>query len=314
LALGRKQTLDRAPTDVAATLDGVERMVTRLAGAKVRVVRHVARDVGYVLADRGQIEQVLLNLAINACDAMPDGGTLTMSAGAVLLDEGAAADLGLAAGAFVRVSVEDSGVGMSDATRASIFEPFFTTKPVGKGTGLGLAIAHGIVTQHNGSITVDSVLGRGATFTVLLPQAPAIAAAVEAQSSQPPRASSELQTILVVEDEPGVRRALGRTLGGLGYRVILASDGNDALRIAEDLGGIDLLLSDVIMPGLDGPEVASRLRGRWPSLRVLFVSGYSDDRLAQAGALGPRDRLLAKPYSAKALATAVRDVIASAAS
>jgi len=309
LALGRKQTLSRNATDVVDVIEGVERMIARLAGAKVRLVRRVEPDAGQVVADRGQLEQVLLNLAINACDAMPDGGTLTIRVGRELLDATAAATLRVSPGAYVRLSIEDTGSGIDAATRVSIFEPFFTTKPVGKGTGLGLAIAHGIVMQHGGAIQVESEVGRGSTFSVLLPRTEPIAKTAADASSRPPRASAPEQTILVVEDEAAVRRALARTLAGLGYHVLIASDGADALRIAADLGGIDLLLSDVIMPGIDGPEVAARLRARWPTLRVLFVSGYSDDRLERAGALGPRDRLLPKPYTAKDLATAVREVI-----
>ncbi len=307
LALGRKQTLDRTATNVVDVIDGVERMIGRLAGAKVRVVRRVEPDAGQVVADRGQLEQVLLNLAINACDAMPDGGTLTISAKRELLGDPSGH---LAPGAYVRLSIVDTGSGIDVATRASIFEPFFTTKPVGKGTGLGLAIAHGIVMQHGGAIEVESEVGRGSTFSVLLPRTEPTEKADAVASSLPPRASSPEQTILVVEDEAAVRRSIERTLAGLGYHVLIASDGAEALRIAGELGGIDLLLSDVIMPGMDGPEVASRLRARWPTLRVLFVSGYSDDRLERAGALGPRDRLLPKPYTAKGLATAVREVIA----
>ncbi|MFO0684811.1 MAG: ATP-binding protein [Sandaracinus sp.] len=309
LALGRKQTLDRTPTDVVAVIDVVERMVARLGGAKVRLVRRVEPGVGRVLADRGQLEQVLLNLAINACDAMADGGTLTTSVELDLLDAARADALRLPPGTYVRVSVTDTGSGIDAATRASIFEPFFTTKPAGKGTGLGLAIAHGIVTQHGGAIEVESEPGRGSTFSVLLPRTEVSPSAAADASSRPPRAASAEQTILVVEDEAAVRRSLARTLSGLGYQVVQAADGNDALRIARELPAIDLLLSDVVMPGIDGPEVAAQLRARWPTLRVLFVSGYSDDRLARAGALGPRDRLLPKPYTAKTLARAVREVI-----
>ncbi len=309
LALGRKQQLDRVPTEVIPVIDVVERMVARLGGAKVRMVRRVEPGVGRVLADRGQLEQVLLNLAINACDAMANGGTLTISVELDLLGSPRAEALRLAPGTYVRVSITDTGSGIDAATRSSIFEPFFTTKPVGKGTGLGLAIAHGIVTQHGGAIEVESELGRGSTFSVLLPRTEVAERTAAEASSRPPRAASTEQTILVVEDEAAVRRSLARTLVGLGYRVVQAADGHDALRIAADLPGVDLLLSDVVMPGIDGPEVAQKLRARWPSLRVLFVSGYSDDRLANAGALGLRDRLLAKPYTAKALARAVKEVI-----
>jgi len=227
----------------------------------------------------------------------------------VLLDDVSGSRLGVPAGPYVRIAVQDTGTGIAPAALGSIFEPFFTTKAVGKGTGLGLAVAQSIVALHGGIIDVQTELGHGSTFSVLLPRIEGRRSSVADASSQPPRASAE-QTILVVEDEGGVRRALARTLGRLGYRVLVASDGDDAFRVAEALPGVDLLLSDVVMPGLDGPEVAARLRARWPGLRVLFVSGYSDDRLERAGALGPRDRVLTKPYTTKELAVAVRDVIA----
>jgi CheY-like chemotaxis protein len=287
----------------------VERMVARIASANIRLVRRVESTGTHVLADRGQLEQVLLNLAINACDAMPDGGTLTSSVDLQEIEGPRAEASSLAAGSYVRIALSDTGTGIDAATRTAIFEPFFTTKPMGKGTGLGLAIVHGIVQQHGGAVELVSAVGEGSTFSVLLPRIEAEPSKAAAPSSRPPPAVTHEQSILVVEDEPALRRSLVRTLTRQGYRVLQAVDGSDALRIAEGLSSIDLLLSDVVMPGLDGPEVAATLRARWPTLRVLFVSGYSDDRLADAGALGPRDRLLSKPYTASQLVRAVRDVI-----
>ena len=307
--LGRKQELDRKPIEVVEVLEGVERMVARIARANVRLVRRVESTGTCVLADRGQLEQVLLNLAINACDAMPEGGTLTTTVEVRALDGAQAEALHLEPGSYVCVAVSDTGTGIDATTRISIFEPFFTTKPMGKGTGLGLAIAHGIVQQHGGAIGLVSAVGQGSTFSVFLPRIEAEPAKAVDPSSRPPPAATHEQSILVVEDEPALRRSLVRTLTQQGYHVLQAVDGSDALRIAEGLSSIDLLLSDVVMPGLDGPEVAATLRARWPTLRVLFVSGYSDDRLADAGALGPRDRLLAKPYTANELVRAVREVV-----
>ncbi|MBN8614504.1 MAG: response regulator [Deltaproteobacteria bacterium] len=309
LVLGRKQELDRKPIEVVEVLEGVERMVARIARANVRLVRRVESTGTHVLADRGQLEQVLLNLAINACDAMPEGGTLTTTVEVRALDAAQAEALHLEPGSYVCVAVSDTGTGIDATTRPSIFEPFFTTKPMGKGTGLGLAIAHGIVQQHGGAIELVSAVGQGSTFSVFLPRIEAEPAKVVDPSSHPPPAATHEQSILVVEDEPALRRSLVRTLTRQGYHVLQAVDGSDALRIAEGLSSIDLLLSDVVMPGLDGPEVAATLRARWPTLRVLFVSGYSDDRLADAGALGPRDRLLSKPYTANQLVRAVREVV-----
>jgi len=311
LAFGRKQTLERAIVDAADITRGLERMVARIASEKIRVVTETSWRDACVLVDRGQIEQVLLNLAINACDAMPNGGMLRVAVldGALTAEEAKAR--GVEAGSYVRILVSDTGTGMDERTKAALFEPFFTTKPVGRGTGLGLAVAHGIVTQHGGIIDVSSALGAGSTFEVWLPRVvqptTAIAAAV-ASSQPPPRGLRERETILVVEDEPGVRRATVRILESYGYRVLVASDGASALAIAGALDGIDLVVSDVVMPDLDGPAVVARLRERWPALKALFVSGYTADHFADGSAVR-NDTLLQKPYRPKELAKAVAEAM-----
>ncbi len=308
LAFARKQTLQRADVAIAGIVGDVERMIRRVAEAGIRLETAIEGDAGGVHADRYQIEQVLLNLAINACDAMGRRGTLTISAGAVELGELEAARRSLRPGGYVRIAVTDTGTGMDDATQRAVFEPFFTTKEVGRGTGLGLAMAHGIVTQHGGQIDVESELGKGSTFTVLLPRvAPAAPSTVIAGSQPVPALARE--SLLVVEDEAVVRRAVQRQLERLGYRVIVAQDGEDALRVAETLDNIDLLLTDVVMPGLDGPELACRLRERWNDLPVLFVTGYSADRLTRSGAVTPQDRVLEKPYQVVELTQTIRQMM-----
>jgi two-component system cell cycle sensor histidine kinase/response regulator CckA len=251
---------------------------------------------------------VLLNLAINACDAMDNRGTLSVVAEAVELAGADAARHRVRPGPYVRVAVTDTGAGMDEATRRSVFEPFFTTREVGRGTGLGLAVAHGIVTQHCGQIDVESEPGKGSTFIVFLPRAGRTAPGA---ATARPQAFRGHETVLVVEDEPAVRRAVQRNLERLGYCVLAAQDGEEALRIAASQRRIDLLVSDVVMPGIDGPELASQLRARWSDLPVLFVTGYSADRLARTGAVGPHDRVLEKPYQLDELARTIRSMISA---
>jgi signal transduction histidine kinase/ActR/RegA family two-component response regulator len=313
LAFARKQTLERTSVAVAEIVGSVERMVRRVAEASVRMEVRLGPDLGEVIADGHQIEQVLLNLAINACDAMENRGTLSVGVDAVELAGSEAARHRVQPGTYVRFAVTDTGTGMDETTRRSVFEPFFTTKEVGRGTGLGLAVAHGIVTQHGGQISVETELGKGSTFTVLLPRARGTSASGAVATTKPlPLPGHE--TLLVVEDEPAVRRAVQRNLERLGYHVIAANDGEDALRLAESLEGVDLLLSDVVMPGIDGPELACRLRAKWTGLPVLFVTGYSADRLARSDALGPHDRVLEKPYQFDELARTIQAMMTARAS
>jgi CheY-like chemotaxis protein len=202
---------------------------------------------------------------------------------------------------------------MDEVTQRSVFEPFFTTKEVGRGTGLGLAVAHGIVTQHGGQIDVESELGKGSTFTVFLPRARGASPRSIAAVARPVAALAR-ETLLVVEDEAAVRRAVQRNLERLGYRVVAACDGEDALRQAGSLDGVDLVLTDVVMPGIDGPELACQLREKWTGLPVLFVTGYSADRLARSGAIGPHDRVLEKPYQLAELTRTIRQMLEARAS
>jgi CheY-like chemotaxis protein len=244
---------------------------------------------------------------------MPQGGTLRVAVldGALTADE--ARVRSVEPGAYVRILVSDTGTGMDERTKASVFEPFFTTKPLGQGTGLGLAVAHGIVTQHGGVIEVASAPGAGSTFEVWLPRIVRPAASIAApRSSIPPKLSQARETILVVEDEPGVRRATVRILESYGYKVLVANDGASALTIAAERDCIDLVVSDVVMPDLDGPAVVALLRERWPGLKALFVSGYTAEHFAEGSAVR-NDSLLQKPYRPKELANAVREAMYGAA-
>jgi signal transduction histidine kinase/ActR/RegA family two-component response regulator len=312
LAFARKQTLERASVAVGDIVGGVERMVRRVAEASIRFEVRIAGDAGNVVADRRQIEQVLLNLAINACDAMGNRGTLAIAVEPVELTGADAVRHHVLPGTYVRFAVTDTGTGMDEATRKVVFEPFFTTKEVGRGTGLGLAVAHGIVTQHGGQIDVVSELGRGSTFTVFLPRAPGAPPRDQVAAARP-QTSPGHETLLVVEDEPAVRRGVQRGLERLGYRVVAAHDGEDALRVTASLDAIDLVVSDVVMPGIDGPELACRLRERWSDLPILFVTGYSADRLARTGAVGCHDHVLEKPYQLDQLARTIRSMLEAAA-
>jgi signal transduction histidine kinase/ActR/RegA family two-component response regulator len=316
LAFGRKQTLARAPLDVSALVRSVVRLVQRLGRANIRIDVVDPTPGLRVMGDRTQLEQVLLNLAINACDAMPRGGVLRF---AIDTADPASRDpqgRESAPGEHVRVSVSDTGVGMDEATRNAIFEPFFTTKSTGRGTGLGLAVAHGIVTQHGGVIDVRSAPGQGSTFEVWLPRTAAPERLGDSgeriRSSIPPAKRPRAETILVVEDEPGVRRATVRILRSAGYEVVAAESGAEALRVAGTCDGIDLVLSDIVMPDLDGPETVARLRATRPALRALFVSGYGEDVLSRAGGLAEGDGLLAKPFRPGQLLTAVADALQDA--
>ncbi|HSR99251.1 MAG TPA: ATP-binding protein [Kofleriaceae bacterium] len=308
LAFARKQNLERASIAVTDILGGVERMVRRVAEAGIRLEVRVAPDAGEVVADHHQIEQVLLNLAINACDAMGPHGTLSLAVDTIEIADLDSTRHHLPAGTYVRFAVTDTGTGMDEATARSVFEPFFTTKEVGRGTGLGLAVAHGIITQHGGRIDLKTELGRGSTFTVFLPRARRSTPSTVIAMPKPAAAPGQ-ETLLLVEDEPAVRRLVQRNLERLGYCVLAAHDGEDALRQMEAREGIDLLLSDVVMPGIDGPELACRLRARWNDLPVLFVTGYSADRLARTDAVGPHDRVLEKPYQFDELARTIRGML-----
>jgi CheY-like chemotaxis protein len=257
------------------------------------------------------MEQVIMNLAVNARDAMPDGGTLTIETTNIVIDEAYAAyHVGAKAGEHVLLAISDTGVGMDDEVKAHIFEPFFTTKERGQGTGLGLSTVFGIVNQNNGYIWVYSEVGKGTTFKIYFPRVE------EAEPEAPARAlplvedGQGTETILVVEDEAAVRELIVRVLTAHGYQVLEARDGPEALQVSEHHSDpIDLLLTDVVMPHMNGAELCERLRVPRPEMQVLYISGYTDNAIAQHGVLEPGTNLLPKPFSMEGLLHTIRRVL-----
>ncbi|MBI5017600.1 MAG: response regulator [Deltaproteobacteria bacterium] len=309
LAFSRTQVLEVKCVDVNAILRGLRKMLGRMIGEDVVVQIKADARLRSVLADARQLEQVVMNLAVNARDAMPAGGTLTLETRQLtLVDEEMGEGLRLS-GEYVRLSVRDTGTGMSPEVQNHLFEPFFTTKESGKGTGLGLATVYGIVRQHNGYILVESRPGEGSALHVYLPAVTVTESAQEAVR-QPEALSRGGETLLVAEDDPTVRELIGRILAPLGYNLILAASGPDALSRSAEFGGeIALLLSDVVMPGMDGPQLADELRARHPRLKVIFMSGYAEDILGPRILSEPGIVLLQKPLPPRKLSSKVREVL-----
>ena len=310
LAFARRQVIDPRLVDVNEALRATEPMLRRLVGPDVDVVLQLAPAVARVRVDPGQLEQVILNLAVNANDAMPQGGTLEIATGAAILDDAyTRLHPDATPGAHVLLAVRDTGIGMTADVRARIFEPFFTTKEPGKGTGLGLATCYGIVKQAGGSIWVQSEPGRGATFRVYLPARPEAATSVPALAAEPPLPGGS-ETVMVVEDEPTVRSVTVRMLKSAGYRVLAAGDGPEALDTARrHEGEIHALVTDVMMPRMNGTQLAQLLRAERPALRTLFVSGFTEDAGVRPEQLGKGMAYLAKPFTAEALTERLRQVL-----
>jgi two-component system, cell cycle sensor histidine kinase and response regulator CckA len=310
LAFSRRQVLQPRLLDLNAVVSEVEKLLRRLIGEDVALVTRLDPALGSIKADPGQLEQVLMNLAVNARDAMPEGGTLTVETANIMLDTGfAMANPGARSGEYAVLTVADTGIGMSDEVRSHVFEPFFTTKERGKGTGLGLATAYGIVKQSDGYITVDSEPGHGTTFRIYFPRA-AGAAAASGRGERSALSPRGTETILLVEDESGVRRLSRTILEALGYTVLEAASGDEALEIARSHAGeIHLVATDVIMPGMSGRVLWDRWRVLRPDSRVLFMSGYTDDAIARHGVLEPGIAFLQKPFTPFSLAQKVREVL-----
>ena len=313
LAFSRKQMVQPRIVDLNEVVRGMESMLGRLIGEDIALTTRLDPAAGCVRADPAQLEQMIVNLVVNARDAMPLGGRLTLETGHVRIDETFARQhVGLKPGPHVRLVVRDTGVGMDGLIKAHLFEPFFTTKGPGKGTGLGLATVYGIVTQSGGAIRVESEPGQGATFTIELPRvdAPADGPGDVADTTAAPYGS---ETVLLVEDEPEVRGLARDILHQQGYTVLEAADGDQALRVGrEHRGLIHLLVTDVVMPQMGGRELADRLQAGRSELKVLYVSGYTDDAILRQGVSETGTAFLPKPFTAAALAHKVRQVLDAA--
>jgi two-component system cell cycle sensor histidine kinase/response regulator CckA len=309
LAFSRKQIIDPTLLDLNVVAADMRAMLGRLIREDVKVVLTLRPELTLVKADRGQVEQIVMNLAVNARDAMPRGGTLTIETANVEIDENhSKTQLSVRPGPYVALTVTDTGTGMTPQVQARLFEPFFTTKELGHGTGLGLATVHGIVTQSGGSVTVDSAVGRGTSVTVYFPRADAAEIVAEAR---PPvaRPLAGAETVLVVEDAEGLGELAKRLLERQGYSVLLAANADEALQLFEQNASVDVLLTDVVMPGASGPELTRRLMERRPTLKVLYMSGYTEEAIVQHGVLNPGVVFLQKPFTSETLGWKIREVL-----
>ncbi len=311
LAVSRRQILKPEIVDLNAIVDGLHDMLHRLVGADITLVLDLAPDLVSVKADPGQIEQVVFNLVVNARDAMPDGGVLTIETCSMQLDAAYAAEHpGMRMGRHAMLAVRDTGVGMDEATRRRIFEPFFTTKPQGKGTGLGLSMVYGIVKQSGGSIEFHTEPGRGTRFMIYLPHVPGVPAPRPAAT--PIASPPGQETVLVVEDELALRDLAARILVASGYTVLQASSGPDALALLRrHPDPVHLVFTDVVMPGMNGRELVARLAALRPGLRVLYTSGYTEDAILRHGVLDDPRRFLSKPYTPAVLRRRIREALDS---
>ena len=311
LAFSRKQVMQPVPLSLNKIAQATERMLRRILGEDIELVQSLAPDLGVVRADPSQIEQVLMNLVVNARDAMPMGGTLSIETSNVEIDEAyAACHVDVKPGPYVQLAVSDTGCGMDQQTQAKLFEPFFTTKEVGKGTGLGLSTAYGIVKQSHGSIWVYSEPGRGTTFKIYLPRENPDIAPTTTKPAPFHKLAKGTETILVVEDEEALRKIAERILCAAGYTVLTAADGDAALRASQQHESeIHLLLTDVIMPRMSGRMLVERLTAIRPTVKVLYMSGYTDNAIVHHGVLDAKTNFIGKPFSAADLTWKVREVL-----
>lgn len=310
LAFSRKQLVQPEVINLNTVIRDVEKMLARLLGEDIEQILFLGEDVGNIKADRSQVQQIIMNLAVNARDAMPSGGKLIIETDSVVLGQSYAARWpDMVPGSYIMLRVSDNGMGMDEATQACIFEPFFTTKELGKGTGLGLSTVYGIVRQSGGHVTVESEVGQGSTFTIYLPRVEELPAADDKQGagSETSRGS---ETILLVEDDEMLRKLLGEWLNISGYRVIQARHGGEAMGLCEaESGPVHLLLTDVVMPLMGGPELARRLAPAHPHMKVLYMSGYTDDAIIHHGVLEHTVQMIEKPFAPKDLLQRVRRIL-----
>jgi hypothetical protein len=311
LAFSRKQVLELKVIDVNTVIADMERLLRPLIGENIELVTRLASDAGRTRADAGQLEQVVMNLVVNAKDSMPNGGRITIRSMNIVVKQNVGEHRFIHPGRYAVIAVADTGHGMDHETQSRIFEPFFTTKEKGKGTGLGLSTVYGIVKQSNGYVFAESKIGSGTTFYVYLPRVE------ESPAELGPAATQEnekggCETVLLVEDEDSVRELVRVTLASRGYKVLEAEHGEAGLRVADETKGtIDILVTDVVMPGIGGRELAKRILARRPNIKVLYLSGYTEDAIATQGALTPGTAFLQKPFTLQNLAKKVREVLRS---
>ena len=311
LAFSRKQFLELKVVDVNSVIEDMERLLRPLIGENIELVTRLSTEAGHTRADASQLEQVIMNLVVNAKDAMPQGGKLTLQSRDVTVRQKFRETRFIQPGRYAVISVSDTGHGMDKETQSRIFEPFFTTKEKGKGTGLGLSTVYGIVKQSNGYVFAESEPGAGTTFYVYLPRAEESAEELSPAKS-PQNEADGCETVLLVEDEESVRELVRLTLTARGYKVLEAENGECGLRIAEDFKEhIDILITDVVMPGIGGRELAKKLQALRPGISVLYLSGYTEDTVVTQGALGPDTAFLQKPFTLQNLAKKVREVLRS---
>jgi nitrogen-specific signal transduction histidine kinase/CheY-like chemotaxis protein len=312
LAFSRRQPLQSKPVDVNRLIRNTTRLLSRTLGEEISIEVQPGADVEHALVDEPQLETALLNISINARDAMPEGGMLSITTRNAELDaDYAALHPGVAPGAYVEIEIADTGVGMPPDVVERIFEPFFTTKAVGKGTGLGLSMVYGLMRQSNGHVSVYSELGQGTVFKLFLPVAQRTQSQVRLPAAEQPARHSGDAVILAVDDNPDVRATVVVQLEGLGYRVREADNAHSALEILDSVDRIDLLFTDIIMPGgLNGKELATKARSKRPDLKVLFTSGFPGTSTGPGTRFDDGDVLLSKPYRQHDLAKAVEEILA----